>query len=98
MFAVVLFLWYNNTHKTQIRLRRTRMQLNVGDVVEMKKQHPCGEKRFTVLRVGADIKIKCNGCGRELMQPRFKTEKAIKKVVQPKTAPGNEKQTKTSKY
>jgi len=56
------------------------MELAVGDKVETKKKHPCGEKSviFTVLRIGADIKLKCDNCGRELMLPRIKAEKMIK--------------------
>lgn len=57
------------------------MNLNVGDRIEMKKQHPCGCKTFTLLRVGMDFKIKCEGCGREVMVPRGKVEKNIKKVL-----------------
>jgi hypothetical protein len=57
------------------------MNLNVGDRIEMKKQHPCGCKTFTLLRVGMDFKIKCEGCGREVMVPRTKVEKNIKKVL-----------------
>lgn len=58
------------------------MNLNVGDRIEMKKQHPCGCKTFTLLRVGMDFKIKCDGCGREVMVPRVKVEKNIKKVLE----------------
>lgn len=57
------------------------MNLNVGNRIEMKKQHPCGCKTFTLLRVGMDFKIKCEGCGREVMVPRKKVEKNIKKVL-----------------
>lgn len=57
------------------------MNLNVGDRIEMKKQHPCGCKTFTLLRVGMDFKIKCEGCSREVMVPRVKVEKNIKKVL-----------------
>ena len=59
------------------------MNLSVGDKIEMKKNHPCGKKSvvFTVLRIGADIKIKCDNCGREIMLPRLKVEKMIKKVI-----------------
>ena len=45
------------------------MDVQVGDVIRMKKPHPCGSLEFTVLRVGMDFKIKCNGCGREVMIP-----------------------------
>ena len=58
------------------------MNLNVGDRIEMKKQHPCGGKTFTLLRVGMDFKIKCEKCGREVMVPRVKVEKNIKKVLE----------------
>lgn len=57
------------------------MDIRLGDVLELKKPHPCGEKRFTVLRVGADIRIKCNTCGRDLMLDRVKLEKNIRKVL-----------------
>lgn len=56
------------------------MDIQVGDVLNMKKAHPCGEKRWAVLRTGADLKIKCLGCGHEVMQPRFKIEKNVKTV------------------
>ena len=56
------------------------MDIHVGDVLELKKQHPCGSKEWKVLRVGMDFKLKCVGCGHELMIPRSKAEKAVKKV------------------
>ena len=55
------------------------MDIHVGDIIEMKKPHPCGVKRFSVLRIGADFKIKCVGCGHEVMVTRQKCEKNIKK-------------------
>ncbi len=57
------------------------MDIRVGDVLEMKKQHPCGSKQFTVLRSGMDFRLHCNGCGREFLIPRSKAEKNIKKVT-----------------
>ena len=57
------------------------MNLNVGDRIELKKPHPCGCKTFELLRVGMDFKIRCEGCGREVMVPRKKAEKSIKKVL-----------------
>lgn len=57
------------------------MNLNVGDRIELKKQHPCGCKTFELLRVGMDFKIRCEGCGREVMVPRKKVEKSIKRVL-----------------
>ena len=56
------------------------MEILVGDILEMKKAHPCGEKRWLVERIGADFRLKCIGCGHELMTPRFKAEKNIRKI------------------
>lgn len=61
------------------------MDVRVGDVLEMKKQHPCGEKKFAVLRTGIDFKIKCMKCGREVMVPRNKAEKNIKNILREET-------------
>ncbi len=57
------------------------MDIRVGDRLVMKKPHPCGNKNFLVLRIGADLKIRCIGCGREVMLERIKVEKNIKKVL-----------------
>lgn len=57
------------------------MELKLNQQVELKKQHPCGGRVWTVLRVGMDIKLRCNRCGHELMLPRSKAEKAIKKIL-----------------
>ena len=62
------------------------MDVRVGDVLVMKKPHPCGERRFVVLRVGMDFKLRCTGCGREFMTPRVKAEKSIKEIARPETA------------
>jgi len=59
------------------------MDVRVGDTIEMKKPHPCGSKRFEVLRVGMDFKIKCCGCGHEVMVARSKITKNIKNVIRP---------------
>ena len=56
------------------------MDVRVGDVLELKKEHPCGSRRWKVLRVGMDFRLKCEGCGHELMLPRSKAEKSIKKI------------------
>ncbi len=56
------------------------MDLSVGDVLTMKKAHPCGSREFKALRVGADIRIRCMGCGRMVMVPRPKLEKSIKSI------------------
>ncbi len=57
------------------------MDVMVGDHLLVKKQHPCGSKEFVVLRVGMDFKIRCLGCSREIMLPRAKIEKNIKKII-----------------
>jgi len=57
------------------------MNINVGDVIQMKKNHPCGSNVFTVKRIGMDFKIACNGCGHEVMLPRKTVEKSIKKIL-----------------
>ena len=65
------------------------MDVRVGDKLQMKKPHPCGEKIFEITRVGMDVKLRCTGCGhevmlpraREVMVPRHKCEKNIRKIV-----------------
>ena len=57
------------------------MDITVGDKLQMKKAHPCGSEEWLVLRVGMDFKIRCLGCGHEVMLPRKKVEKNIKRVV-----------------
>ena len=61
----------------------TTMDILPGDVLEMKKEHPCGSRRWKVLRVGMDFRLHCEGCGREVMLPRRKAEKALKKIIRP---------------
>ena len=55
------------------------MDVRLGDVLEMKKAHPCGSRHWLVLRVGMDFRLRCQGCGHEVMLPRSKAEKNIKK-------------------
>lgn len=57
------------------------MDVQKGDILEMKKNHPCGGNRFLVLRSGMDFKIRCEKCSREVMVPRVKAEKNIKKII-----------------
>ena len=56
-------------------------KISVGDVVVMKKSHPCGEKRFSVLYAGSDIKLRCAKCGRDVIIPRINAEKMIKNII-----------------
>ena len=57
------------------------MDIKVGDKLIMKKPHPCGDNRFAVLRIGMDFKLRCMGCGHEIMAPRSKIEKRIKNII-----------------
>jgi len=57
------------------------LNFRTGDVLELKKIHPCGGKRFSVIFAGSDVKISCTTCGRELLVPRVKLEKSIKRVI-----------------
>lgn len=58
-----------------------RRTYHLDDVVQMKKKHPCGSDQWSIMRVGADFRIKCSGCGRVVMLPRMKFEKSVKKIV-----------------
>lgn len=67
------------------------MLLSLGDIVQMRKAHPCGSDRWEIIRTGADIKIKCLGCGRIVMLDRPEFEKRVKKILEHKeTAPEDE--------
>ncbi|MBE5857843.1 MAG: DUF951 domain-containing protein [Lachnospiraceae bacterium] len=53
--------------------------VNVGDIIRMKKKHPCGSDEWEVLRIGADFRLKCVGCGHQIMTPRKNVEKNMRK-------------------
>lgn len=57
------------------------MDLKLHQLVELKKTHPCGSRNWEVLRVGMDVKLCCQGCGHEVMAPRRKIEKSIKRIL-----------------
>lgn len=57
------------------------MDLKLHDIVEMKKEHPWRQPPLEVLRVGMDLKLRCCGCGHEVMAPRRKLEKSIKRMI-----------------
>ena len=57
-----------------------RLIYEVGDIVKLKKQHPCGSSEWEILRVGADFRLKCLGCGRQIMVPRKMVEKNTKNL------------------
>ena len=56
-------------------------RFDIGDTLEMKKPHPCGARRFRVMRTGSDIRLVCEGCGRDMVLPREKVEKALRRVI-----------------
>ena len=60
------------------------IKFRVGDIIELKKPHPCGNKLFSVLRVGSEMRIVCRKCGRDMTLDRIKLEKATKKIVETK--------------
>jgi hypothetical protein len=62
-----------------------RKQFALGDIVQMKKPHPCGTNAWKVIRMGADIRIKCTGCEHSVMIPRLEFERKMKKVLVPAT-------------
>lgn len=57
------------------------MDIRTGDILQLKKPHPCGESRFRVLRTGIDLRLQCLRCGHSLMMPRLKAEKSIKAIL-----------------
>lgn len=68
--------------------REAGMDIQVGDILKLKKQHPCGSAEWEVLRVGADFRLKCMGCGHQIMIARRQAEKSIKKIL-PKSSGDN---------
>jgi hypothetical protein len=59
------------------------LKLAVGDIVRLRKPHPCGSSEWEIVRIGADIGMRCRGCGRRIMVPRSKIEKRIKTILPP---------------
>lgn len=57
------------------------IRLTVGDVVRLRKPHPCGSDRFRIMRVGSEVRVVCLGCGRDMNIDRIKLEKAIRTVI-----------------
>ena len=56
------------------------MDIQLGDIVKLKKQHPCGSHEWEVLRVGMDFRLKCTGCGHQIMLPRKQLEKNVRGI------------------
>lgn len=57
------------------------MDIQVGDVLKLKKPHTCGSKEWEVLRIGADFRLKCQGCGHQIMITRRQVEKNVKEII-----------------
>lgn len=57
------------------------MDIQVGDILKLKKPHPCGSREWQVLRIGADFRLKCVGCGHQIMIPRTQAEKNVREVI-----------------
>lgn len=73
------------------------MEFETGDIVKLKKQHPCGSFEWEILRTGADFRLKCLGCGRQIMLPRRDAEKSVRgKRNSQEDAPGLQKRNKKS--
>ena len=64
------------------RQEKRHMDIQVGEILRLKKQHPCGSKEWEVLRVGADFRLKCMGCGHQIMIARKMLEKNVKEIKQ----------------
>ncbi len=71
------------------------IKIRTGDVLHLKKAHPCGCADFTVLRVGSQIRVVCRGCGRDMNVDRIKLEKAIKSITGSEVEPKEGKEQDT---
>ncbi len=59
----------------------TNKEFGLNDVVEMKKQHPCGTNKWQIIRMGMDVRIKCLGCERSILIPRREFTKKLKRIL-----------------
>jgi hypothetical protein len=66
------------------------IKYRVNDIIELKKEHPCGSKQFKVLRVGGIMRISCMGCARDMEIDRLKLEKSTKKIIYTEEADNHE--------
>lgn len=62
----------------------------VNDIIELKKQHPCGSSTFKIIRVGSTMRIACQGCNRDMEIDRLKLEKATKRIIESEETDANE--------
>ena len=82
-FTIRSSLWLDIPRKRRWEAAMNIVRFDAGDILEMKKKHPCGDSRMRVERTGSDIKVTCLGCGREMILPRVKLEKKINRVIKP---------------
>ncbi len=73
---MIMYYFKDEVNRVQI------LKIEVGDLLELKKTHPCGGKLFKALRVGSDVRIVCQTCGRDMTLDRIKLEKAIKRIAE----------------
>jgi len=57
------------------------LEYKLGNIIVMKKGHPCGANEWELIRIGADIKLKCTNCGRIIIMPRIDFNKKLRKVI-----------------
>ena len=81
--GVICLFEYGTAAETE---GRETMDIQVGDVLKLKKPHPCGSKEWEVLRAGMDFRLKCNGCGHQIMIPRKQLERNVRQIVPAETA------------
>ncbi len=81
--GVICLFEYGTAAETE---GRETMDIQVGDVLKLKKPHPCGSKEWEVLRAGMDFRLKCNGCGHQIMIPRKQLERNVRQIVPAGTA------------
>ena len=67
------------------------MDIQPGDVIRMKKPHPCGSVTWEVLRIGQDFRLKCCGCGRQVMMKRTAAEKGVREIIRPGSEEASQK-------
>lgn len=65
----------------EVKNMNQKLVYNLGDVVELKKQHPCGSKQWEIIRTGADFRLRCSLCKHQVMLSRVNFEKSVKRIV-----------------
>ena len=71
---------WDKQYRQRVGTDMEKLEYEVGDIVRLKKQHPCGSSEWEILRVGADFRLKCTGCGHQIMIARKLVEKNTKEI------------------